>query len=184
MRLPKVAFLPDFRGQTPRPSPISRNPGLFPSSQPLGRIAGPRLQEPSQCVVAAGPSSASPLSEPGLLLRSAPCPLDRRPSRFRRLDLPRLDHVPDDGEEMAGDLSRYRVGTYGAGALWCIRRQGTLLMLFNDTPIARRAKNATADKSWMALDSAWSVKSLGGSEVLVQHNRSEGVIVSLRGGNQ
>lgn len=88
------------------------------------------------------------------------------------------------GDGVAGDLSRYRVGTYGAGALWCIRRQGTVLMPFNDTPIARRAKNATADKTGMALDSSWSVKSLGGSEVLVQHNGSEGVIVSLHGGNQ
>jgi hypothetical protein len=85
---------------------------------------------------------------------------------------------------MAGDVKRYRVGSYGAGALWCIRRQGTMLMLFNDTPIARRARNAAADKNWMALDSSRSVKSLGGAEVLVQHNGSEGVIVSLHGGNQ
>jgi hypothetical protein len=52
-----------------------------------------------------------------------------------------------NGEEMEGDLIRHRVGSYGAGTLWCIRRQGTLLLVFNDTPIARRAKNATAEKS-------------------------------------
>jgi hypothetical protein len=86
-----------------------------------------------------------------------------------------------NGEEMAGDLSRYRIGSYGAGTLWCIRRQGTLLLVFNDTPIARRAKNATAEKSWMALDSSWSVKSLGCAEVSIQHNGGEGVIVSLQG---
>jgi hypothetical protein len=85
---------------------------------------------------------------------------------------------------MGGDLNRHRVGTYGAGVLWCIRRQGTLLLLFNDTPIARRAKNGAADKNWMALDSARIVKSLGGAAVLVQRNGSEGVIVSLHGGNQ
>ena len=85
---------------------------------------------------------------------------------------------------MADALGRYRVGSYGAGVLWCVTRQGTLLMLFNDMPIARRAKNATSEKTWMALDSSWSVKSLGGTEVLVRHNGSEGVIVSLRGGNQ
>jgi hypothetical protein len=85
---------------------------------------------------------------------------------------------------MGGDLNRHRVGSYGAGVLWCIRRQGTLLLLFNDTPIARRGKNGAADKNWMALDSSWIVKSLGGAEVLVQHNGSEGVIVSLHGGNQ
>jgi hypothetical protein len=85
---------------------------------------------------------------------------------------------------MGGEPNRHRVGSYGAGALWCIRRQGTVLLLFNDTPIARRARNAAADKNWMALDSSWSVKSLGGAEVLVQHNGSEGVIVSLHGGNQ
>jgi hypothetical protein len=85
---------------------------------------------------------------------------------------------------MSGDQRRYKVASYGAGALWCVRRQGTLLMLFNDTPIARRAKNATPDKSWMALDSSWTVRSLGGSEVLVQYNGSDGVIVSLHGRNQ
>ena len=57
-------------------------------------------------------------------------------------------------------------------------------MLFNDTPIARRAKNATAETTWMALDSSWIVKSLGDAEVLVQRAESEGVIVSLQGGNQ
>lgn len=85
---------------------------------------------------------------------------------------------------MAGDLNRYKVGSYGTGALWCIRRQGTLLMLFDDIPIARRAKNANAHKTWMALDSSWSVKSLGGTKVLVQHSGSEGVIVSLNEGNR
>ena len=84
---------------------------------------------------------------------------------------------------MGGDLNRHRIGSYGAGALWCIRRQGTLFILFNDVPIARRAKNAAADKNWMALDRSWNVKSLGGAEVLVQHNGSEGVIVSLHGVN-
>jgi hypothetical protein len=77
---------------------------------------------------------------------------------------------------MGGDLNRHRIGSYGAGALWCIRRQGTLLILFNDIPIARRAKNAAADKNWMALDRSCA-------EVLVQHNGSEGVIVSLHGVN-
>ena len=61
---------------------------------------------------------------------------------------------------MGGDLNRHRIGSYGAGALWCIRRQGKLLILFNDIPIARRAKNAAADKNWMALDRSWNVKSL------------------------
>ena len=110
--------------------------------------------------------------------------LGRKRSQFRRFEIQRLGRFPDDGTEMAGDLNRYRVGSYGAGALWCIRRQGTLLMLFNDTPIARRAKNATAETTWMALDSSWIVKSLGDAEVLVQRAESEGVIVSLQGGNQ
>jgi hypothetical protein len=85
---------------------------------------------------------------------------------------------------MGGDLNRHRVGSYGAGVLWCIRRQGTLLLQFNDTPIARRAKNGAAGKNWMALDRSWIVKSLGGAKVLVQQNGSGGVIVSLHGGNQ
>jgi hypothetical protein len=86
---------------------------------------------------------------------------------------------------MAGDVNRHRLRSYGAGALWSIRRQGgTVLLLFNDTPIARRPRNAAADKNWMTLDSSWSVKSLGSGEVLVQHNGSEAVIVSLHGANQ
>jgi hypothetical protein len=48
----------------------------------------------------------------------------------------------------------------------------------------RGAPRRAADKNWMVLDSSWIVKSLGGPEVLVQHNGSEGVIVSLHGGNQ
>jgi hypothetical protein len=98
-------------------------------------------------------------------------------------ELPCRCHV-QNGEEMAGDMSRSRIGSYGAGALWCVRRQGTLLMLFNDTPIARRARNATPSETWMVLDNSWRVRSLDGAEVLVQHNGSEGVIVSLHGGNQ
>jgi hypothetical protein len=179
MRLLKVASLPDFCGQTPRPSPTKRRPGrLFLqlkllAGSPVQSCRSPRSASLRPSPRTPGTSPSSPLSAlhtwPGAV--AAP---PARPPTARR----------NNGEEMAVDLSRYRVGTYGAGALWCIRRQGTLLLLFNDTPIARRAKNATADKTWMALDSSWSVKSLGGAEVLVQHNGSEGVIVSLHGGNQ
>jgi hypothetical protein len=72
---------------------------------------------------------------------------------------------------------RRRLGSYGAGTLWCLRNR-----LFDDRAIAKRGRPGT--RAWLPLDASWIVTSLNGGEVLVQHNDDEGVVVSLRGGGE
>ena len=62
---------------------------------------------------------------------------------------------------------RFKLGNYGVGTLWGIRRYSILLMLFNDTIIARRSQNSTRSK-WMTLDPSWQVRSLDGAEIWVE----------------
>lgn len=50
-------------------------------------------------------------------------------------------------------------------------------MLFDKSPIAKRDHPGT--KSWLPIDPSWIVTSLDGTEVLVQHDDDEGVVVSL-----
>jgi hypothetical protein len=81
-------------------------------------------------------------------------------------------------------MQRHRIGSYGAGTLWSARNQGgDQLILFNETPIAKRAGRPKTPQArdWVSLDSAWKVTSVHGSEVCVQHNGGEGVFVSLNG---
>jgi hypothetical protein len=77
---------------------------------------------------------------------------------------------------------RRRLGRYGTGTLWCLRSRSGLLMLFNNSLIAKRVHPRT--KSWLPLDASWIVTSLNGGAVLVQHNDDEGVVVSLCGGGK
>jgi hypothetical protein len=72
---------------------------------------------------------------------------------------------------------RRRLGSYGEGTLWCRRSRSGLFMLFNDSLIAKRGRPRTI--AWLPLDASWIVTSLGGAQVLVQHNDDEGVVVSL-----
>jgi len=79
---------------------------------------------------------------------------------------------------------RHRIGSYGAGTLWCARNQGEQFILFYDTPIAKRAGARPKTRQagdWVSLNSAWKVTSIQGSEICVQHNGGEGVFVSLHG---
>jgi hypothetical protein len=39
-----------------------------------------------------------------------------------------------------GEEERYRLGSYGAGTLWCLSNQSGLSILFNDIPIATRGR--------------------------------------------
>jgi hypothetical protein len=72
---------------------------------------------------------------------------------------------------------RRRLGSYGAGTLWCLRSRSGLFMLFDDSLIAKRDHPRT--RAWLSLDASWTVTSLEGNEVLVQHNDDEGLVVSL-----
>jgi hypothetical protein len=77
----------------------------------------------------------------------------------------------------------YKIGSYGAGTLSCISNQNGQFVLFNDSPIAKRLPSrGRGVPTWTSLDRAWKVTSAGDREIRVQHNDSEGVIVSLGGG--
>jgi hypothetical protein len=74
---------------------------------------------------------------------------------------------------------RHRLGSCGAGALWCLKSRAGLFILFNDALIAKRSHPRA--RAWLPLDTSWIVTSLDGAQLLVQHNDDEGVVVSLRG---
>jgi hypothetical protein len=77
-----------------------------------------------------------------------------------------------------GRQRRRRLGSYGAGTLWCFRSRNGLFMLFNDHLIAKRGHPRA--RAWLPFDVSWIVTSIVRGELLVQHNDDEGVIVSLR----
>jgi hypothetical protein len=79
--------------------------------------------------------------------------------------------------------TRYVIGRYGTGTLWCERNYAGLFILFGDMKIARRGRHGTAKAgTWVSLVPGWKVTSpFGSAELRVQLNESEGVIVSLHG---
>jgi hypothetical protein len=85
----------------------------------------------------------------------------------------------------SGNGRRFRIGTYGAGTLWCATGPDGVFILFNEKRIARRGQPITARSgTWVSLELGWRITPFGGTEVLVQHKQSDGVVVSLRGGKQ
>ena len=77
---------------------------------------------------------------------------------------------------------RYRIGSYGTGALWCVSDYFSLSLFFNALLIAKRSRIKGGDNMWVSQSPEWVVTTTGSSEILVQHNEGEGVFVSLRGG--
>jgi hypothetical protein len=77
------------------------------------------------------------------------------------------------------EQSAYKMGHYGAGVLWCVRERGLgTFITFNNDRIARREENG----SWSSMKHGWRVTPVGKSEVHVQLNDSDGVVVAFRGG--
>jgi hypothetical protein len=75
---------------------------------------------------------------------------------------------------------RHRIGSYGAGALWCVSDKKKVIILFKDTPIAQRSRKRT--QAWVALDPAWKVTTIKDAEFWVERRGGDGVFVSLSGG--
>jgi hypothetical protein len=70
------------------------------------------------------------------------------------------------------------IGQYGAGTLSCLRNPVGLFILFNTVKIAKRS---VPEGTWVQLEKGWKVTSLGSGAIRVQHNESDGVVVSLHG---
>jgi hypothetical protein len=87
--------------------------------------------------------------------------------------------VPDMKAKKSRDRAlRRKLGYYGTVPLWLRRNaQGTFL-LFNDLQIAKRVFE---ERGWEAVAAGWKVTPIGSQQIRVQHNDSEGVIVSLAG---
>jgi hypothetical protein len=71
-----------------------------------------------------------------------------------------------------------KLGYYGTAPLWFQRDVEGTFVLFDDLRIAKRGGHGTV---WETTAAGWKVTSIRKSEIRVQHNNSEGVIVSLQG---
>jgi hypothetical protein len=68
------------------------------------------------------------------------------------------------------DRSAFKMGCYGAGALWCLKEREGKYITFNNVRIARQEKDGT----WMAVEPGWTVTKTGPVDVRVQHDGREG----------
>ncbi len=78
------------------------------------------------------------------------------------------------------DRSAFKMGSYGAGALWWKEREGKFIT-FNNLRIARQERDGT----WMAVEPGWTVTKTGPVDVRVQRvqrDGREGVVLPFRVG--
>ena len=81
-------------------------------------------------------------------------------------------------ETRSVDRSAFKMGSYGAGALWCLKEREGKYITFNNLRIARQEKDGT----WMAVEPGWTVAKTGLVDVRVQHDGREGVTLPFRAG--
>ena len=76
------------------------------------------------------------------------------------------------------DRSAFKMGSYGAGALWCLKEREGKYITFNNLRVARQEKDGT----WMAVEPGWTVTKTGPVDVRVEHAGREGVTLPFRAG--
>ena len=81
-------------------------------------------------------------------------------------------------ETRSMDRSAFKMGSYGAGALWCLKEREGKFITFNNLRIARQEKDGT----WMAVEPGWTVTKTGPVDVRVQRDGREGVLLPFRVG--
>jgi hypothetical protein len=79
-------------------------------------------------------------------------------------------------ETRSMDRSAFKMGSYGAGALWCSKEREGKFITFNNLRIARQQKDGT----WMAVEPGWTVTKTSSVDVRVQHDGRDGVTLPFR----
>jgi hypothetical protein len=79
------------------------------------------------------------------------------------------------------EQSAYKMGCYGAEELWCVRERGLgTFITFKGVRVARREEDGT----WFTFEPGWTVTPAGMSEVRIQLNGRQGVILPYRVGKR
>ena len=76
------------------------------------------------------------------------------------------------------DRSAFKMGSYGAGALWCLKEREGKYITFNNVRIARQQEDGT----WRAMEPGWKVTKASAIDVRVQHDDGENVVLPFRAG--
>jgi hypothetical protein len=89
---------------------------------------------------------------------------------------------------MARSDKRWPIGKYGSGTLWFERNKRGQFILFNGVKIAVKLAGfgrpgVPLGGTWISLEPEWKVTApFGLTEIWVQHNENDGVILPIRGG--